>query len=321
MGARGRRPHRLPVPDRAAAGRRGAQRRHRPHRRVRQPRGDRRGQGRDRRGAAHRRHRGPQRRRPPRRRDGGPHRRPRAHLRRGRRRDLARVRARRARPAPPSSSGTPASGTRSASGSRRPTRSRTPPPPRRWRWPSGVPLDRGGRRRSPRPRPPRRWRMELHERGDGLVVVNDAYNANPASMTAALDALVAIGGRRRAVVPSRCWARCWSSGSGALRGPPRRRPRRSRRGLDVRGRRGRAGAGGIADGAGRSPGWAGEAVVTAGRDEAVAWVRENVSAGDVVLVKASRGAALEWSPSPAEQPTCTTPEPETTEVKPEVQQP
>ena len=45
--------------------------------------------------------------------------------------------------------------------------------------------------------PTSRWRMELHERADGLVVVNDAYNANPASMVAAIDALVAIGGRRR----------------------------------------------------------------------------------------------------------------------------
>jgi UDP-N-acetylmuramoyl-tripeptide--D-alanyl-D-alanine ligase len=37
----------------------------------------------------------------------------------------------------------------------------------------------------------------------------------------------------------------------------------------------------------------GTVVVTAGRDEALAWVRENVAAEDVVLVKASRGAALE----------------------------
>jgi UDP-N-acetylmuramoyl-tripeptide--D-alanyl-D-alanine ligase len=39
--------------------------------------------------------------------------------------------------------------------------------------------------------------------------------------------------------------------------------------------------------------WHGEAVVTAGRDEALEWLRHNVSAADVVLVKASRGAALE----------------------------
>jgi UDP-N-acetylmuramoyl-tripeptide--D-alanyl-D-alanine ligase len=40
-------------------------------------------------------------------------------------------------------------------------------------------------------------------------------------------------------------------------------------------------------------GFGGEAIVTAGRDEALLWLRENVSAADVVLVKASRGAALE----------------------------
>ena len=40
-------------------------------------------------------------------------------------------------------------------------------------------------------------------------------------------------------------------------------------------------------------GWPREAIITAGRDEALVWLRENVSAADVVLVKASRGAALE----------------------------
>jgi UDP-N-acetylmuramoyl-tripeptide--D-alanyl-D-alanine ligase len=40
-----------------------------------------------------------------------------------------------------------------------------------------------------------RWRMELHERADGLVVVNDAYNANPDSMRAALETLAGIGDR------------------------------------------------------------------------------------------------------------------------------
>jgi UDP-N-acetylmuramoyl-tripeptide--D-alanyl-D-alanine ligase len=37
----------------------------------------------------------------------------------------------------------------------------------------------------------------------------------------------------------------------------------------------------------------GKAVTTVGRDEAADWLRHNVSAADVVLVKASRGAALE----------------------------
>jgi UDP-N-acetylmuramoyl-tripeptide--D-alanyl-D-alanine ligase len=46
------------------------------------------------------------------------------------------------------------------------------------------------------------WRMEVHRRGDGITVVNDAYNANPESMAAALRALATMsadhgsGGRR-----------------------------------------------------------------------------------------------------------------------------
>ncbi|OYO13186.1 hypothetical protein CGZ98_05810 [Enemella evansiae] len=42
-----------------------------------------------------------------------------------------------------------------------------------------------------------RWRMEVSERGDGVVVLNDAYNANPDSMMAALESLAAMVRRRR----------------------------------------------------------------------------------------------------------------------------
>ncbi|MFE1784699.1 UDP-N-acetylmuramoyl-tripeptide--D-alanyl-D-alanine ligase, partial [Streptomyces sp. NPDC059506] len=42
-----------------------------------------------------------------------------------------------------------------------------------------------------------RWRMEVTERADGVTVVNDAYNANPESVRAALRALVAMGRGRR----------------------------------------------------------------------------------------------------------------------------
>jgi UDP-N-acetylmuramoyl-tripeptide--D-alanyl-D-alanine ligase len=44
------------------------------------------------------------------------------------------------------------------------------------------------------------WRMELHRTASGAVVLNDAYNANPASMTAALEALAALPARRRVAV-------------------------------------------------------------------------------------------------------------------------
>ena len=47
-----------------------------------------------------------------------------------------------------------------------------------------------------------RWRMEVTERSDGVTIVNDAYNANPDSMRAALDAVAAmhVAGERWAVL-------------------------------------------------------------------------------------------------------------------------
>ena len=45
--------------------------------------------------------------------------------------------------------------------------------------------------------PASRWRMEVTDRADGVTVVNDAYNANPDSMAAALRALAAVGTGRR----------------------------------------------------------------------------------------------------------------------------
>lgn len=139
--------------------------------------------------------------------------------------------------------------------------------------------------------PVSRWRMEPHARSDGLLVVNDAYNANPDSMVAALEAVTQIGRRtgRRTV---------------AVLGEMRELGGDERRGhLDVGGVVGSLGvdllvtigptAAVIAEGARSVPSWRGAAIITAGRDEALAWVRDNVTAGDVVLVKASRGAALE----------------------------
>ena len=49
----------------------------------------------------------------------------------------------------------------------------------------------------------------------------------------------------------------------------------------------------MVDGAGKVTSWSGTAVFVEDRTAALAWLRENVVAGDVVLVKASRGAALE----------------------------
>jgi UDP-N-acetylmuramoyl-tripeptide--D-alanyl-D-alanine ligase len=48
--------------------------------------------------------------------------------------------------------------------------------------------------------PRSRWRMEVTRRDDGVTVVNDAYNANPESMRAALAALAGMAGERRIAV-------------------------------------------------------------------------------------------------------------------------
>ena len=133
--------------------------------------------------------------------------------------------------------------------------------------------------------------MELRERGDGLLVVNDAYNANPDSMAAAIHALVAIGhrrGRRTVAV----LGEMKELGDDATEAHHAVGRVAATAGVDLVVAVADA-ARGIAEGAAGVPGWSGEAILTAGRDEALIRVRENVAAGDVVLVKASRGAALE----------------------------
>lgn len=50
-------------------------------------------------------------------------------------------------------------------------------------------------------RPASRWRMEVADRPDGITIVNDAYNANPESVAAALQTLAAMSGSGR-----RSWA-------------------------------------------------------------------------------------------------------------------
>ena len=139
--------------------------------------------------------------------------------------------------------------------------------------------------------PASRWRMELHERPDGVVVVNDAYNANPASMAAAIGTVARIGrarrGRSLAVLGVML-----ELGDGAEADHLEVGRVAAGAGVDVVVTVGEEAAA-IAAGARGVPTWRGEAIVTASREEALRWVMENVSAPDVVLVKASRGAALE----------------------------
>ena len=138
--------------------------------------------------------------------------------------------------------------------------------------------------------PASRWRMELAERPDGLVVINDAYNANPESMRAALETLAGIGdrtGRRTVAV----LGQMLELGDGAAAAHREVGDYAARAGVDVLLTVGDDAAG-ISRGF-DAVGGGGVTITTAGRDEAVDWLRHNVSAADVVLVKASRGAALE----------------------------
>ncbi|WP_329232991.1 UDP-N-acetylmuramoyl-tripeptide--D-alanyl-D-alanine ligase [Streptomyces canus] len=125
------------------------------------------------------------------------------------------------------------------------------------------------------------WRMELRELAGGATLLNDSYNANPDSTRAALDALAAIeGGRRFAVLGEMLELGDVSAAEHRAVGEYAA----SR--ADVVAAVGEA-ARAIADGAGE------RAVVLADNDTAVDWLRGNIAAGDVVLVKASRGARLD----------------------------
>ncbi len=135
-----------------------------------------------------------------------------------------------------------------------------------------------------------RWRMEVHERADGMVVVNDAYNANPDSTIAALVALADMGPAPRRTVA--VLGEMYELGPDEVSGHRRVGERAAQLGIDVLVCVGPL-AREIAHGAAGVAGWQGDAVVTAGRDDALAWLVQNGSSADVVLVKASRGAALE----------------------------
>lgn len=138
--------------------------------------------------------------------------------------------------------------------------------------------------------PASRWRMEVTERADGLVVVNDAYNANPESMKAAVDTLAGMGERsgRRTVAVLGTMLELGAGGPDAHRDVGRHT---AESGIDVLLTVGPEAAA-ISEGYAAAEG-GGVTIPTAGRDEAADWLRHNVSAADVVLVKASRGAALE----------------------------
>ena len=136
--------------------------------------------------------------------------------------------------------------------------------------------------------------MALHERADGLVVVNDSLQRQPRLDGRPPSTRWPRSASAAAAVRSRCSARCSSSATpSAEQHAEVGRARRRASAIDVVVTVGDGGRRRSRDGARRTPGWSGQAVPTAGREQATDWLRHNVGARDVVLVKASRGAALE----------------------------
>jgi UDP-N-acetylmuramoyl-tripeptide--D-alanyl-D-alanine ligase len=127
-------------------------------------------------------------------------------------------------------------------------------------------------------------RMDVFERADGITVIDDTYNANPASMAAALDALVALGSARRTVAVLGYMAEL---GSYEREGHEQVGSLVARLGVDRLVVVGDAAAP-IHHGAAAVPGWGGESVLVADQQAAVALLRAELRPGDVVLVKGSR---------------------------------
>jgi UDP-N-acetylmuramoyl-tripeptide--D-alanyl-D-alanine ligase len=134
-----------------------------------------------------------------------------------------------------------------------------------------------------------KWRMEVTERPDGVIVVNDAYNSSPEAVTAALAAIEVIAAGRRAY---------------AVLGRMAELGERSREFHEQAGiaaaRTGLAGIIAVGDeaapiltGAKSEPGYAGELLGVPDDRAAIAALAERLRPGDVVLVKASRAAGLQ----------------------------
>ncbi|MBY8886170.1 UDP-N-acetylmuramoyl-tripeptide--D-alanyl-D-alanine ligase [Streptomyces sp. PTM05] len=140
-----------------------------------------------------------------------------------------------------------------------------------------------------------RWRMEVTERPDGVTVVNDAYNANPDSMRAALRALVAMGrgsgaegGRTFAVLGEMA-----ELGEDSLAEHDAIGRLAVRLNVSKLVAVGGEAAAWLDMGAKNEGSWGEESVHVSDAETAIDLLRSQLRPGDVVLVKASRSVGLE----------------------------
>jgi UDP-N-acetylmuramoyl-tripeptide--D-alanyl-D-alanine ligase len=127
-------------------------------------------------------------------------------------------------------------------------------------------------------------RMDVFDRADGVTVIDDSYNANPASTAAALRALATIGEGRRTVAVLGFMAEL---GEYEREGHEQVGELAARLGVDRLVVVSEAAAA-IQHGAVVVATWKGESVLVPDQDSAVAVLRAELRAGDVVLVKGSR---------------------------------
>lgn len=134
-----------------------------------------------------------------------------------------------------------------------------------------------------------RWRMEVTRLPDGVTIVNDAYNANPDSMKAAISALatMAQGGRAFAVLGQ--MTELGEQGDRLHETVGAQAAAAGLAGLIVVG----DGAAPMLAGTKAVPSWQGELVHVPDASAALEAVRDRMRPGDVVLVKASHSIGLE----------------------------
>lgn len=137
--------------------------------------------------------------------------------------------------------------------------------------------------------PRSRWRMEVTAGPDGVIVINDAYNANPESVRAALDALAHLARDGRAVAVLGHMAELGDSSRASHEEIGEYAAAAGVASLIAVGEE----AAPILTGARRSGQWHGETLAVPDGTSALTILRDRLKPGDVVLVKASRAAALE----------------------------
>ncbi len=134
-----------------------------------------------------------------------------------------------------------------------------------------------------------KWRMQITELPDGITVINDAYNANPDSMRAALRSLAIIGRGRGTWAVLGPMAELGDTSGAAHDDIGRLAVRLGIDHLIAVGEQAR----GLHLGAHLEGSWGGESVLVPDVAAALAVLRDGLRPGDAVLVKASRSAALE----------------------------